>query len=210
MDPTKPPSKVVGLTSTLPNEGKSTIASSLAQLLAASGKRVIVVDGDLRNPSLSGVFAPDVSAGIADVLSGARTLEETIWKHETGFDFLPAKRAVSSNTSEILCTDEAKKLFNQLRATYDYVILDLPPLAPIVDVRATTALVDSFILVVEWGQTTSDVVEHALNTAPNVYDSLLGVVLNKADMKAMKSYANHIGDYYNDRHYLQYGQLTAE
>jgi len=211
LDSTKTPSKVVGLTSTLPNEGKSTVASSLAQLLAKSGKRVIVVDGDLRNPSLSDDFAPDVGAGITDVLSGARTLEETIWNDtETGLDFLPAKRGALFNTSEILCTDEAKKLFNQLRATYDYVILDLPPLAPIVDVRATTALVDSFILVVEWGQTTSDVVEHALNTAPNVYDSLLGVVLNKADMKAMKRYANHIGDYYNDQHYLRYGQLTAE
>jgi succinoglycan biosynthesis transport protein ExoP len=211
LDPTKTPSKVVGLTSTLPNEGKSTVAASLAQLLAKSGKRVIVVDGDLRNPSLSDDFTPDAGAGITDVLSGARTLEETIWKDtETGLHFLPGKRGPLVNSSEILCTDEAKALFNELRATYDYVIVDLPPLAPIVDVRATSALVDSFILVVEWGQTTSDVIEHALNNAPNVYDSLLGVVLNKADMKAMKRYANHIGDYYNDQHYLQYGQLAAE
>ena len=211
LDPTKTPSKVVGLTSTLPNEGKSTVAASLAQLLANSGKRVIVVDCDLRNPSLSDNLTPDVGAGITDVLSGARTLEDTIWTDSvTRLDFLPGKRAALSSTSDILCTAATNELFDRLRAAYDYVIVDLPPLAPIVDVRATTPLIDSFILVVEWGRTTSDVVEHALSTAPNVYDSLLGIVLNKADMKVMKRYANHLGDYYNDEHYLRYGQLTAE
>jgi polysaccharide biosynthesis transport protein len=213
LDPTKAPSKVVGLTSTLPNEGKSTIAASLAQLLANSGKRVIVVDCDLRNPSLSANLTPDAGAGIIDVLLGARSLEDTIWTDTaTSLDFLPGtgKRAPRSNTSDILCTEQMKKLFEQLRATYDYVIVDLPPLAPIVDVRATTPLIDSFILVVEWGRTSTDVVEHALNTAPNIYNALLGVVLNKTDMKAMKRYASQYGDYYNDEHYIRYGPLTAE
>jgi len=211
LDPTKTPSKVVGLTSTLPNEGKSTIAASLAQLLANSGKRVIVVDCDLRNPSLSSSLTPDVGAGITDVLSGARSLEDTVWTDTvTGLDFLPGRRGAIANTSDILSTNETKQLFDRLRATYDYVVVDLPPLAPIVDVRTTTALIDSFVLVVEWGGTTTDVVEHALNAAPNVYDALLGTVLNKADMKAMKRYASHIGDYYNDEHYLRYGQIAAE
>jgi succinoglycan biosynthesis transport protein ExoP len=211
LDPTKTPNKVVGLTSTLPHEGKSTIAASLAQLLANSGKRVIVVDCDLRNPSLSANLAPDAAAGITDILSGARSLEDTVWTDSsTSLDFLPGRRAPHPNTSDILCTEQTRKLFDQLRRSYDYVIVDLPPLAPIVDVRATTPLIDSFILVVEWGRTTTDVVEHALNTAPNVYDALLGIVLNKTDMKVMKRYASRYGDYYNDEHYLKYGQLTAE
>jgi len=210
-DPTRSPSKVVGLTSAVPDEGKSTIAASLAQLLANSGKRVIVVDCDLRNPSLSATFAPDAGAGITDILSGARSLADTIWTDpETRLDFLPAKRAPLSNTSDVLYNEQTKKLFDQLRASYDYIIVDLPPLAPVVDARAISGLLDSFILVVEWGRTATDVVEHALNTAPNVRDALLGAVLNKTDMKAMKLYANHYGDYYNDAHYIRYGQLTAE
>src|SRR5262249_10955038 len=205
LDSTQTPSKVVGLPSTLPHEGKSTIAASLAQLLANSGKRVIAVDCDLRNPSLSGNLTPDAGAGITDVLSGARSLEDTIWTDSvTRLDFLPGRRAQHSATSDILFTEQTKKLFEKLRETYDYVIVDLPPLAPIVDVRATTPLIDSFILVVEWGRTTTDVVEHALNTAPNVYDSLLGIVLNKTDMKAMKRYGDHYGEYYNDEHYVRY------
>jgi capsular exopolysaccharide synthesis family protein len=212
LNPTETPNKVVGLTSTLPNEGKSTIAASLAQLLANSGKRVIIVDCDLRNPSLSANLAPDAGAGIIEVLLGARSLEDTVWTDAiTRLDFLPAaKRAPLSNTSEILCKEQTKKLFDKLRATYDYVIVDLPPLAPVVDVRATAPLIDCFVLVVEWGRTTTDVVQHALHTAPNVYDALLGTVLNKTDMKAMRRYANHYGDYYNDEHYIRYGQLTAE
>jgi len=128
----------------------------------------------------------------------------------TKLDFLPGKGASPSDTIDILSNEQTKKLFDRLRETYDYVIVDLPPLAPVVDARAVATLLDSFLLIVEWGRTTADVVEHALNTAPNVYDSLLGVVLNKTDMKAMKRYANHFGDYYNHEHYIRYGQVTAE
>src|SRR6185295_18555233 len=107
-------------------------AASLAQLLASSGKRVIVVDCDLRNPSLSANLTPNVGGGITDVLSGARSLEETIWTDSaTGLDFLPGKRVTHSNTSDILTTNETNELFDRLRAAYDYVIVDLPPLAPI-------------------------------------------------------------------------------
>jgi succinoglycan biosynthesis transport protein ExoP len=210
LDSTKTPNKVVGLISTLPNEGKSTVAASLALLLANSGKRVIIVDCDLRNPSLSADLAPNAAAGIIDVLSGARSLEDTVWTDpRTNLAFLPVAKRLS-NTSEILCSEQTKKLFNKLRATYDYVIVDLPPLAPIVDVRATTPLIDCFILVVEWGRTTTDVVQHALHAAPNVYDAILGTVLNKTDMKAMNRYANYLGDYYNNEHYIRYGNLSAE
>jgi succinoglycan biosynthesis transport protein ExoP len=212
LNPTKTSNKIVGITSALPNEGKSTITASLAQLIAHAGKRVIVVDCDLRNPSLSNNLAPGATAGIIDVLSGARSLEETVWRDpKTNLAFLPAaKRAPLFHTSEILSADQTRKLFDKLRATYDYVIVDLPPLAPIVDVRATTPLIDCFILVVEWGRTRTDVIQHALHTAPNVYEAVLGTVLNKTDMRAMKRYDYYRNDYYNNEHYIRYGQATAE
>lgn len=212
LNPTNTSNKIIGITSALPNEGKSTIAASLAQLIAHSGKRVIIVDCDLRNPSLSANLAPNAGAGIIDVLSGAQSLEETVWRDpKSNLAFLPAaKRAPLFHTSEILSAEPTRKLFDRLRAGYDYVIVDLPPLAPIVDVRATTPLVDCFILVVEWGRTKIDVVQHALHTAPNVYEALIGTVLNKTDMTAMKRYDNHHNDYYNNKYYSRYGQKTAE
>jgi len=212
LNPTKTSNKIVGITSALPNEGKSTIAASLAQLIAHAGKRVIIVDCDLRNPSLSANLAPNATAGIIDVLSGARSLEEAIWRDpRTNLAFLPsAKRTPLFHTSEILSSEQTGKLFDKLRASYDYVIVDLPPLAPIVDVRATTPLIDCFILVVEWGRTRTDVVQHALHTAPNVYEALIGTVLNKTDMRAMKRYDSYLNDYYNNEHYTRYGQVAAE
>jgi succinoglycan biosynthesis transport protein ExoP len=84
-------------------------------------------------------------------------------------------------------------------------VVDLPPLAPIVDTRATAHLVDSFVFVIEWGRTKIDVVEHALGHAPGIYDKLLGVVLNKVDMNIFGRYASHREDYYYNKHYTRYG-----
>jgi polysaccharide biosynthesis transport protein len=212
LTPTKTSNRIIGITSALPNEGKSTITAALAQIIAHAGKRVIMVDCDLRNPSLSANLAPNVSAGIVDVLSGARSLEETIWTDpKTNLALLPsAKKTPLFHTSEILSSEQTGKLFDKLRGSYDYVIVDLPPLAPIVDVRTTTPLIDCFILVVEWGRTRTDVVQHALHTAPNVYEALIGTVLNKTDMSAMKRYDNYLNDYYNNEHYTSYGQVAAE
>jgi succinoglycan biosynthesis transport protein ExoP len=212
LNPTTSANKIVGITSALPSEGKSTIAASLAQLIAHAGKRTIIVDCDLRNPSLSKNLAPDATAGLIDVLSGARSLEETVWRDpKTNLVFLPAAmKGPRSHTSEVLAGEQTKKLFEALRAEYDYVVVDLPPLAPIVDVRATTTLIDCFILVVEWGRTTTDVVQHALHTAPNVYEAVAGTVLNKTDMKAINRYDRYCGEYYNNEHFVRYAKATVD
>jgi len=78
-------------------------------------------------------------------------------------------------------------------------------LAPIVDARGSSAVVDCFIYVVEWGRTKIDVVKHALHTAPNVYENIVGTVLNKTDIKEMASYNGSRSDYYSESHYEHYG-----
>src|SRR5689334_17730503 len=185
--------RVVGLTSSLPNEGKSTIAFSLALLMSQVGARTILVDCDLRNPSLTREIAPRAKVGLIDVIGGKAKLEEAIWKDpSTKMAFLPVMTKFRvANSSEILSSAPLKKLFERLRESYDYIVVDLPPLAPIVDVRAATHLVDSFVFVVEWGRTKFDVVEHILGHAPGVYENLLGVVLNKVDMNIFGRYAAH-------------------
>jgi exopolysaccharide transport family protein len=207
LNATKTSNQVIGITSALPNEGKTTIAASLAQLIGHGGKSVIIVDCDLRNPSLSSALAPNAAAGIIEVTNGSQSIEETVWRDPTtNLAFLPAvRRNDLLHSSELLSTDSMHKLFDRLRASYDYVIVDLPPLTPLVDVRATTQLVDHFILVVEWGQTKIDVVKHALHTAPTIHDSLIGTVLNKTDIKAMARYDSYLRDYYSDDHCARYG-----
>jgi exopolysaccharide transport family protein len=207
LTPNKTSNQVIGITSALPNEGKTTIAASLAQLIGHGGKKVIIVDCDLRNPSLSANLAPNADGGIIEVIKGDRLLEEAVWRDpKTNLVFLPAvRRRPLLHTSEILAAESMRKLFDQLRATYDYVIVDLPPLAPLVDVRVTSPLIDCFVLVVEWGRSKIDVVQHALHTAPNIYECLIGAVLNKTDIRAMARYDIYTKDYYSESHYVRYG-----
>jgi capsular exopolysaccharide synthesis family protein len=202
--------KVVGITSSLPNEGKSTVAAALAQLMAHAGARVILVDCDLRNPSLSRSLSPVAGAGIIEVISGRCSLEEAIWKDpKTNLSFLPTvKKKPILHTSEILSAAPTRKLFDSLRTAYDYVVVDLPPLAPIIDVRATAPLIDCFVLAIEWGGTKIDVVQHALHSAPNLHEALIGAVLTKTDMQAIKRYDNYHNDYYSNKHYIRYGYTS--
>jgi capsular exopolysaccharide synthesis family protein len=199
--------KVIGITSSLPNEGKSTVAVSLAALIAHSGGRAVLVDCDLRNPSVSKALAPNAKRGLLDVISGKAELDDVMWiEGTTGLAFLPAvvPRRLA-HTSELLASGSTRMVFEKLRGAYDYVIVDLPPLAPVVDVRVITPVVDSFLFVVEWGRTKIDVVEHALSNAHGIYDNLLGVVLNKTNMNALGRYQRSYGNYYYNQDYAQYG-----
>jgi succinoglycan biosynthesis transport protein ExoP len=199
--------KVIGLTSSLPNEGKSTIAVSLAHLCASSGARAILVDCDLRQPSLSRELTPNADTGLIEVISGSADLEQATWTDtSTGLSFLPAiAKSRLIHTSEILASHAMAQLFKRLRESYDYVIVDLSPLAPVVDVRSTTGLVDSYIFVIEWGKTKIGVVEQALSTSRGIYENLLGIVLNKVDVKLLSRYEGDSSDYYHDRYYRRYG-----
>ena len=201
------PIKVLGFTSALASEGKSTTAAACALLAAQMRARVILVDCDLRNPALSTALSPGAQHGILEVISGRKPLEEVLWKDsKTNLSFLPgATKSRVAHSSEILASAELRAFFGELRRNYDYVIVDLPPLAPIVDVRSTGNVVDSYVFVVEWGRTKMDVAEFALTKAPIVRERLLGVVLNKVDFKILRRHEGRRSDYYSDKLYAQYG-----
>jgi polysaccharide biosynthesis transport protein len=202
--------RVIGLTSALPNEGKSTIAAAVAQLMAKVGGRVIIVDCDLRIPALSRRWAPGASFGIADVISGARSLEETVWKDPvTNLFFLPAAQTAPMFAGEVLRSESIKKLVDRLRESFDFVIVDLPPLVPIVDARAAVQLVDCMILVIEWGRTGIDVVRHALDTAPALHQVMIGAALNKTNMDRLHKHDVQHKNIYNDKYYAKYAYLES-
>ena len=202
--------KVVGLTSSLPNEGKSTIAMSLAQLCAQSGVRAILVDSDLRKRSLSQQLAPNPHLGLIDVVMNTANLDDVIlFNPVTNLSFLPAGLGAGPiHSSEVLASDAMKRMVLRLRENYDYVIIDLPPLAPVVDVRAATHFLDCYVFVIEWGKTKIDTVEHSFNSARGVYDNLLGVILNKVDFKLLRRYENNRYDY--DALYGSYGYTSRD
>ncbi|UPJ78948.1 polysaccharide biosynthesis tyrosine autokinase [Bradyrhizobium sp. 183] len=201
--------RVLAVTSTLPNEGKSTLSTNLAQLIAHGGARVILVDADLRNPSLSRALLPDAKAGLVDVVAQKAQLDDVVSiDPQTSLAVLPA--GITSkllHTNEVLASKPMRDLIALLRSKYDYVVIDMPPMAPVVDVRVTSPFVDSYVFVVEWGKTKIDVVRHNLRNAPEIQDKLLGVVLNKADTKALARYESYHGRYYYQKYYARYGYV---
>ena len=202
--------KIVGFTSSVPEEGKSTTSTAFAILAAQAKARVILVDCDLRNPSLTRQLAPHAEIGLLEVLSGNARLDDAICRDPvTNLVFLPAVvKSRLANSSEILASDAMKKLFESLRNHFDYVVVDLSPLVPIVDVRAAAlSFVDAYILIVEWGTTNVETVQRALHSARPVYDKVIGVVLNKVDFNSFGRFGGEPESYYKSKLYARYGYV---
>jgi polysaccharide biosynthesis transport protein len=201
------PAKVIGITSTKPDEGKSTVAANLARLISHAGGKAILLDCDLRNPSTTRALAPGSELGLLDVISGKKLLTDVLWIDPvSSLAFVPmVAKTRLSHTNEILASASMRKLIDALREVYDYVLVDLPPLTPVVDVRSTGQIVDSYLFVIEWGQTGVEAVERALSSAPMVYENLLGVVLNKADLESMSNYSRGAGEQHQNKYHERYG-----
>ena len=201
--------KILGFTSSFPNEGKTTVSTNFARLLAHSGSRTILIDADLRNPSLSRHLAPNAKFGLVDILAD-RCLETDaqVGDRETPLIFIPSGPSSKIiHSAELLGSDKMKKLVERLNDSFDYVILDLAPLTPIVDVRMTTSFIDSYVFVVEWGRTHIRAVEHATHAAREVHDRILGVVLNKANSRLLARYDSYRGLSYGRKYYSRYGYI---
>ena len=194
-------SKVLGLISCLPNEGKSTVAVAISTLIAHSGARVVLVDCDIRNPSLSRALAPDADIGFLDVLAGGATLTDAIWTvPNTKMAFLPMVHNPDlPNAIEMLASDAADTMFSLLQGKYDYVIVDLAPLVAEVDTRVTSRIIDSYLLVIEWGTTKIDLVKYAVQNVPGLREHIMGAVLNKVDMITVRRYGEYGANYYYGR-----------
>ena len=181
-------SQIIGVTSSLPNEGKSTIIAYLARMLAQSGRHVLLVDCDLRVGKLTKVFAEQSRVGVRDVVRGEVSPLTAIKQHDAGFAFMAAGTGCLTHPNDIFAMTKSHILFEELRKSFDYILLDLPPLGPVTDVVATSKFVNSYLFVIEWGRTQTQVVQQTLNKAQTVRNNLLGVILNKVDLKSLGNY----------------------
>ncbi|WP_246659324.1 polysaccharide biosynthesis tyrosine autokinase [Rhizobium sp. FY34] len=198
--------KIIGVISTLPSEGKSTVSVNMAQMLAQSGK-TILIDADLRNPGATRSIAQHAEAGFLEVLLEGRSYSELVLKDDvTGLHFLPAvvRRRVT-HSADLLSSAKMAELLQALSAEYEYVVLDLPPIGPVVDGRVVARRVDGFLVVVEWGRTARKVVRDTILSDPLVADKCLGAFLNKVDTERMKFYREYgSSEYYQGRYSSYY------
>ncbi|HMR32320.1 MAG TPA: polysaccharide biosynthesis tyrosine autokinase [Geminicoccaceae bacterium] len=190
--------KVVLVTSSLPEEGKTTIAVCLATFAARSHKRVLLIDLDLRHPSVHRELGWSVSHGLVEYLVGDRPLDEAIQHDlETGLHFLPVK-AQTTNPTDLLESERLRALIETCRARYDYVIIDSAPLVSVTDSRLAALLADKTVFVIKWGDTVESAAQDGVQTLRDIGIDIAGAVLTQIDLKrhAQYHYAD-IGEYYN-------------
>ncbi len=205
------PHRIIGVVSALPGEGKSTVAVNLAQVLAKSAK-TLLIDADLRNPGATRALAQHADEGLLEVLlDNLPPSSVVLTDPDSGLKFLPAvvKRRIP-HSSELLASQAMTRLLAQASSEFDYIVLDLPPLGPVVDARAIASRIDGFVMVVEWGETSRKVVRDTLASEPQIIARCLGVVLNKVDTDKMKLYREYgSSDYYASRYTSYYHDNAA-
>lgn len=195
------PNKIIGVTSATPKEGKTLVAANLSEMMALSGCRVLLIDCHLRNAGMTAQFAPAAKAGVTEVIGGQAAVKDVLWRDSsTNLSFLPAVKAVVNGDSAAgrvlspaalcrltqLTSAELSTLLQSIQDCYDYVILDLPSMMPMADVKAISHLIDSFILVIEHGRTSQEAVIDALDSVPVVFEKLLGAALNRHQKSWLK------------------------
>ncbi len=199
--------RVVGVVSALPSEGKSTISINLAQLLAGQGARVLLLDADIRNPGATRALARHATEGLLEVLLEGRNIRDVLLHDEkTRLAFLPTvvKQRVP-HSSELLTSAQMHKLLAEASSVFDYIIVDLPPLGPVVDARAMASRIDGFVFVTEWGKTARRAVRNTIENEVHIRKKCLGVILNKVDTEKLKLYrAYGSSEYYHSRYTRYY------
>lgn len=185
------PAKVVLVTSSAPKEGKSTIASCLALSAAKAGQRVLLIDGDLRRPALSKQFGLDAHAGLVDYLTGATSLGSALVAAESLIVLPSGSR--SQNPADLLGSDRMKQMVAELRSNFDYIVIDSPPICPVVDAKIVQYLADKVIYVVRWNATPREVVIDGLKKL-GAERRLAGIAFNLVDEKKAARYGTRLYD----------------
>jgi capsular exopolysaccharide synthesis family protein len=188
---TRPRSLVI--TSAVPSEGKTSTAINLAIALAQTGQRVLLIDGDLRRPRAASVLGLERSVGLTTVLVGRSDLHESIQKHAASGVYFLASGPIPPNPTEVLQSNAAQGLFDQLNQMFDMVIIDAPPLLPVSDAAIIARDVDGAILVVRHGKTTKEQLRQAAQRLAQVDANLFGVAVNMTPRRGKGAYGYGYG-----------------
>jgi capsular exopolysaccharide synthesis family protein len=171
-------SKVFVVTSSLPEEGKTTTATNLAITLAQAGQRVLLVEADLRRPKVSNNLKLETAVGLTTVLVGRIPLEDAVQDYSVENLSVLTSGTIPPNPAELLQSQAMSDVLREMRASYDTIIVDAPPLLPVTDAALLTAQSDGALIVVRHSKTTKDQLQHAMDRLEAVDGRALGVVLN--------------------------------
>jgi capsular exopolysaccharide synthesis family protein len=191
--------KTLVVTSCVPSEGKSTTAINLAVSLSQTGARVLVIDGDMRRPTVHSSFGIENRGGLSNILSNDLSSVETlalVQKESVSGLYLLTSGPIPPNPAELVGSGQMRKLLTELQSTFDHIVIDTPPIASFTDGVLLAAIADGVILVVHANECSRKVIQRAQQSLQEVRARVLGVVLNRVHLRS-----TDYTDYYYHAYY---------
>lgn len=192
------PPQVIMLTSALPQEGKSTCCIALAQISRALGKRVLLIECDIRRRTFRNYFDLPESGGVLSVVSGARAFDEVVQHDEaSGLDILPGEES-SVNAADIFASHRFADFIAEMRRRYDFVFIDTPPVLAVPDARVIGKIADAVVFCVRWNKTARETVSEGLRFFAQINIRIAGLVLSQVNVSKMARYGYGNYGYYKE------------
>lgn len=188
----------LGITSSRPAEGKTTTSLALAQLLARSGKRVLLIDGDMRSPSIHHLLGLSNKVGLSNFLAGDDLTTDLIQVAEASTLSVMAAGPHPPSAADLLLGDRVSALIEQLQGEFEHIIIDSPPVMGLADAPLLASRLEAIVFVVEFNSTQRDTARTALQRLGAAHANLLGVVLTKFDPRRAQGYSYNYGYSYGD------------
>ena len=195
------PPQVVELTSASPGEGKTSLSIALAVSAATSGKRVVLIDCDLRRPSVSQQFNLADRPGLVELLAQTASADGILHRDKASGLYVLAAGAKTQSPPDLLGSARMQHLIEQLRQSFDLIVLDAPPIGPVVDASVLAPIVDKVLFVVRWSTTAREFVRHSLERIPGDR-KVCGVAFNMVDLRRTPKYGRY--SYYSSAYYKKY------
>lgn len=192
--------RIIGVTSAQPSEGKSTVSVNLAYTLAELGKHVLLIDGDMRRPTVHDIVGASVTPGVSGILTGGAKLNESIVRYQstadsTCFDLIPGGE-IPDHPAELLNSGRFGKILEDVSTVFDYVIVDLPPVNAVIDAVTVAKYVDGLVVVIREDHCPRYVLSECMEQLRYAKVNVLGFVMNGCIEGAGKHY-----QYYNRKYY---------
>jgi capsular exopolysaccharide synthesis family protein len=195
------PPKVVLLTSSVPKEGKSTLSICLAFSAAKSGQRVLLIDGDLRHSTTTKHFGLAGRPGLVDFLTGTTPLDQALVT--SGSIVVMPAGSSTQNSADLLGSSRMRQMTTDLSAVFDYILIDSPPVGPVIDAKILTQLADKILYVVRWQSTPREIIAHCLDQLA-ADRKIAGIAFNLVNEKKTPRYGRYW--VYSRKHYSEYYQ----
>lgn len=190
------PKKIILVTSATPSEGKSLISSNLAIVMAQTGKKVLLIDADLRKPTVHKLFQVDKSLGLSNLLVKTSDLCAVLQTTHIPNVSAIACGPIPPNPSELLSSPVLAENLALARKEFEWILIDSPPILSVTDARILSKIVDGIVFVMNGNKANRDVVQKAMSFLSDVNDKMLGVVINDVDLSRDKYYYHYYYQYY--------------